>query len=337
MVRYAISTIDSSQALYDREDIDADFHDPHILHGYRRPNISVKESVKHAMMVSCNECFNVWSHGLTFVYFVFRFGTLFYDLDLWNPLFWPLVCLQAGILFLFSMSTFAHTFNSMSKSARHKCFYLDYAGISIYSLGTGQVFYYYCRALVAPAPQLETPYLFFSISITASVMSTLFMCSTRQKWCSAKSLLRTLSCVVPFAVNSFPLFQRLYLCNPGDDDCETTWVPIFYRHALFMVLGALANVTKFPECRFPGMFDAFGQSHHFLHIFITLACQTLYDFVLNEMNRRRAVIAAHEIQPTLTNSLVLMAVGTVSNLIIALIFQCEDRTSDSKNDEKKES
>lgn len=320
----------SRSVLLKRHQIDAHFHDPYIMTGYRPPGDTLLNTLLYCFNSACNESFNTLSHAAAALYFIVRFYCV-YNNHWHDPIYWPLMCYSIGILAVFILSTFAHALNSLSKHARHRCFYFDYAGISIYGLGTGQVIYFYCRKFTTPSSVDDASgvggvgenshfIIFLISSIGTSLITNILMCATRRRWCTSKALYRTASCVLPFLVNSVPYFLRLWDCGDSEDDCDTTSLPLYQKHVFYLLLTALSNVFKFPERFYPGRFDALGQSHHFVHIFIFLACDDMFEFSTVEMVRRKYLIEKQPIAPSLYNTLVVTCISVLVNLLIAYVF-----------------
>ena len=319
-----------STTLLKRHQIDPHFHDPYIMTGYRPPGDTLLNTLSYCLDAACNESFNTLSHATAALYFAMRFYRV-YDTHWHEPIYWPLMCYSMGILAVFTLSTVAHALNSLSKHARHRCFYFDYAGISIYGLGTGQVIYFYCRKFTTTSSVGDDGgvldfsgsslfIIFLMCSIGTSLITNILMCGTRRQWCTSKALYRTSSCLMPFLVNSVPYFYRLLNCGDSEDDCDTTSLPLYQKHVFYLLLTALSNIFKFPERSYPGRFDTFGQSHHFVHVFIFLACDDMFEFSVTEMDRRRHLIDKQLIAPSLYNTLVVTCVSVLVNLLIAYMF-----------------
>lgn len=69
-------------------------------------------------------------------FFTWRFVTALYVTDIWNDSYsWPLFVYMGTSCVYPLASSCAHTFNSMSKNARHICYFLDYGAVNLFSLG----------------------------------------------------------------------------------------------------------------------------------------------------------------------------------------------------------
>ena len=69
-------------------------------------------------------------------FFSWRFVSTLQATDILNDSYsWPLlVYMGASCLFPLASSC-AHTFSSMSRNARHICYFLDYGAVNLFSLG----------------------------------------------------------------------------------------------------------------------------------------------------------------------------------------------------------
>lgn len=69
-------------------------------------------------------------------FFVWRFVTALYGIDVQNDSYsWPLLVYMSTSCVYPLASSCAHTFSSMSKNARHICYFLDYGAVNLFSLG----------------------------------------------------------------------------------------------------------------------------------------------------------------------------------------------------------
>lgn len=70
-------------------------------------------------------------------FFVWRFMTALYMTDIQNDSYsWPMLVYMWTSCVYPLASSCAHTFSSMSKNARHICYFLDYGAVNLFSLGT---------------------------------------------------------------------------------------------------------------------------------------------------------------------------------------------------------
>ena len=322
-----------------RDQIAPQFREPFILTGYRRPNMRASDCIKSVFLPGCNECMNVWSHFIAFILFVLKFYNIYStEYSIMDPFTWPLLSFAMGICGFCLMSSTAHMFNSMSVNVRHSCFFMDYAAISVYSVGAGQAFYFYSRPLDPSIFPLQSVNVFLITSLLVSFSSTLLCCLSRHRWHKAKYIIRTASYFTPFSVNAFPYLYRMFHCTSDIDCTITKSLPIFKLHCFFYILSAVANMVRFPERIFPGKFDLLGHSHHFLHVFTALGAAYQFDAIQMDMITRMEYLKQEPIKITFWNSLAIMLIGIVMNFGIAVLFGVWNsrRSTEIKLENKKE-
>lgn len=309
------SVTTSSKYTLTRENVDPRFREPFIMKGYREPNMNVIDCLKSVLCHECNETINVWSHFLAFIYFAIKFIHVFTnELSIADPFAWPLLCYAIGILAFCITSSIAHTFNSVSLLTRNACFCLDYAAISIFSVGAGQAFFFYSRPLNPTAYIFKSTFIFSIVSIVTSLGSTIKCCLTRRGHVALKYLFRTLSYALPFFVNSSPFLYRLLFGSHIDSFTDEVLL-LFLVHALCFIAGAIVNVTRLPECYTPGVFDTFGQSHNWMHIFTAVGASLQFDAVKLDMFNRREFLQNQFMQVETQYSLVYLMIGIVLNVL----------------------
>ena len=315
-----------------RDKVDPRFREPFILRGYRKSNMKAFDCLKSIFVYYCNETINVWSHFLAFLYFAVKFWNYFsVEFSLTDPFLWPLLCYAIGIMIFCLMSSIAHTFNSVSPITRNICFSLDYAAISIYSVGAGQAFYFYSRPVNPSLRILQSPLCFLVVSTVISIGSTIQCCLTRQKrWHTLKYLLRTLSYVTPALMNSSPFIYRM-LSGDNIDSCKDT-AQGFVLHGLCYFLGGMANISRLPERYVPGLFDIIGKSHHLMHIFTAVGANIQYETVKLDMLNRKSFLSNEEVQLESWKAFWYMSIAIIINFSIALWFGL--KTPAQRYDEK---
>lgn len=312
------------------ESVEAEFHETYITTGYRKPGISFKNCVKSIFIPWCNESFNVWSHAIFGLYFCVKYWKVFTEeFDVTDPFVWPLFTFAMSMIGFCFMSSIAHTFNSMSSYWRHKCFYLDYAAISIYTVGLCQSFYFYTRPL-----QMKGTNMFLAVALLLSMTCTLVACLARTRWRHIQYTIRTFLYTLSFILASSPLIYRLLSCKTRSE-CECRGFSLYCQQTVFLLLSALTYACKIPERYVSQTFDCLGQSHHFFHIFTTTASNLKFEFIKTEILDRREVLIKDDVQPTFYTTLLLSVVALVSNLLICYFVNPTKHVSES-NGHKKE-
>ncbi|XP_022435610.1 membrane progestin receptor gamma isoform X2 [Delphinapterus leucas] len=112
------------------------FHEQGILFGYRHPQSSATACLLSLFQMT-NETLNIWTHLLPFWFFMWRFVSTLRVTDVLNDSYsWPLLVYMGASCVYPLASSCAHTFSSMSRNARHICYFLDYGAVNLFSLGT---------------------------------------------------------------------------------------------------------------------------------------------------------------------------------------------------------
>lgn len=302
------------------DEIYPEFRTPFILTGYRKPNIKASECVQSAF-VNCNETVNIWTHFIPFLLFFVKFYELYstsYSIS--DPATWPLLSGAIGICGFCIASTIAHTFYSMSLSAKDCCFCVDYAAISVYSVGLGQAFYFYGRPLQPEILIYETEWPFIILSILTSISSTFLCCLTTRFWQHYKFVVRTFSMIAPFLVNSWPLLHRMITCSNNTDCLSSTTIWYYQIHCFLFILSGIVNVFRFPENVFPRVFDFIGQSHNLMHVGVAVGAWYQFDAIHLDMIARRRVLTLMPVQCSVWNTIVPFIASIIINFGIAFAF-----------------
>ena len=152
----------------------------HILTGYRRPQSTPAECVM-SIFHATNETVNFWTHIIPGMYFLWWILRMRADHDfMFDPYTWPLLMFMFSAFAFPTMSAFAHLFNAVSHEGRHLCFFLDYAALSLYSLGTAVAY----RVYVFPAALLNSYFadLYLPIAIFNAFWSLPVSCRRQAGW-----------------------------------------------------------------------------------------------------------------------------------------------------------
>ncbi|XP_065059445.1 membrane progestin receptor gamma-B-like [Rhopilema esculentum] len=226
-------------------------------------------------------------------------------------------------------------FNSMSPSAQHCCFFMDYAAIGVYSVGVGQAFFFYARPIAPEIFPFKSAQPFTIISQLTSITTTLLCCLSRLYWTKHKYLIRTSSFVAPFLVNASPYLYRMIYCA-NDVDCisqDSSWV--FQIHCFFYIASALINILRVPERVYPGKFDLLGHSHHFLHIFTAIGASYQFDSINLDMRARKSELMKQAVQCNFWNTILSFLISVIMNFGIALIFGSKAGEHTEENEKEK--
>ena len=288
------------------------FRDKYIIGGYRKPGMTAAQCVKSMCQIN-NETVNFWTHMIPFIYFTIRFYAISKQYDLINdPHYWPLLCYFIGGNYpLFSC--IAHAFNSISKSARDICFFLDYAGISLYSFTCAIAYFYYLRPLT-----FITMDWYIYISSIFAICCCLTSCISRVYVNSSRPYLyRTIVYALQWLYVNSMLTYRIVSCG-HPDNCP---LQSDYYHLMQFAMTMIVTffmTSKFPERVWPQRFDICGQSHHWFHIFVCLAHDYQLDGILIDIQQRQHVIRL--IQPTYFSTFGILFIVLTSNTLIFLYF-----------------
>lgn len=295
--------------------------EPFITSGYRdSENITVKQCLLTLFTVH-NETFNIWSHIIAaFIFFVYSMHQISsHGLLIGNPSTYPLLCFVLGNCTMLFFSSFAHLFCCMSWRARHTCFYIDYAAISLFTFTAGQGSIYYSRPLSHDSSSLyRYPYLFLCLSTTFSCVFTLTHCVSRHRLRKYRFFLRTGISLVKLLFDTSPFWARCFLYEP--DTCSPSLKYTSHRCIFLYLLTGLVNAFRLPERLFPGYFDFFGHSHHFLHVCGVFANLDAFNVMLTDMIERKPFLSSSPYQPTFLTTFGFLIVVVFVNCCIVVRF-----------------
>ena len=282
--RTALTQKDNMRLLFKDCEMPEGFRERFITSAYRRAYSTPWECVKSLFYIN-NESFNVWSHIFTTVFFVMRYSTLLaltQTPHLFDPFNLPLFASAIGTFTLYSTSSMAHLFNSISERGYKICFFFDYAAISLYTFTSAQAMFFYTRPTNTNWIIFEIPSAYMSIAATLSFLATYSTCKTGNKVFKYGNLLRTISCLVSWLNCTLPFIVGATLCSCHANSstsclafsaCNSASVGYYFRHAFCTVVAGLIYSTRLPERLLPGRFDLVGNSHHFMHVFVALSTE----------------------------------------------------------------
>lgn len=277
--------------LFEEREMPKGLREPFIKSGYRRAYSTPWQCFKSLFYLN-NESFNVWSHILTTCYFLVRYGTAAATQcnSLLDPFNLPLFASAFGTLILYSTSSVAHLFNSMSERGYKICFFFDYAAVSLYTFTSSQAMFFYVRPMNTQCIIFESPSLYLCLAALFSFLVTYGCCKTDAAVNKFSTLLRALPALVAWVFSTLPFTAGVTLCSCHATNsscralsaCSSESVSYYLRHVFCTTLAGFMYSSRLPERLFPGRFDLIGNSHHFLHLCVALA--TEYAFKILDLN-----------------------------------------------------
>jgi len=184
-------------------------------------------------------------------------------------------------------SAVAHLFNCMSDEARHVCFFLDYAGLSVFSLGTAVAY----QAYVFPAEWVGSTFaaIYLPVAVFNAIIALVLSCETRFMangvW---KKLIRFAAYGVPYLFDCIPVVYRTVV------EFSSAWPPspaivLHLRQFVFASLSAFLYTSHIPERLSPGSFDIVGHSHQLFHISTVLGTSDQMSALIADISKRNVV------------------------------------------------
>lgn len=301
-------------------DVPVQYQERYVHNGYRRPYSSFATCLTSAARWN-NETVNFWTHFLPFLGCVIHSVATFPSpLTAIEPVYYPLLAVEASVCLYLLFSSLAHMFNCMSPRIRHVCFFLDYAAISVFGIGGACSVYYYQRPLeggVFLFPFVSSPVVFMLLSSLGSCLACAITCASRHSWESYKYVIRTVAFMGITFIDHIPTGDRMLKCLLIGEECSPGLYYTFLTWA-FYLLSALLNAGRIPERWRPGTFDYIGHSHHWVHVMTTLGTFCYLRAVSLDMAEREHHLALDTI--TFTSSLGWVLATMVACVLIVVWF-----------------
>ncbi|XP_057690252.1 membrane progestin receptor delta [Corythoichthys intestinalis] len=310
--------------LFDVHQVPEVFREDGILSGYRHPRSSALDCLLSSFRLN-NETLNIWTHFLPTWYFLWRLASLSRSVNFWSDAYtWPLLSYMLPACAYPLASCCAHTFSAMSAEWRHVCYFLDYAALSLYSLGSAICYGRY----VMPDAWLDgwLHRHFVPVALVNSFFCTAVSCYSRSveaDFPQKSKALRTAAFAVPFVFDSLPVFYRLLAACGGGGDGSSGGGEALLAHFYQVTLALLTCflfTSHLPERLAPGRFDYFGHSHQLFHVCAVAATHFQMRAVLSDMTWRRARLEAAGPAPSLRATAGALALGLALNAVVVALF-----------------
>ncbi|XP_046506109.1 membrane progestin receptor gamma isoform X3 [Equus quagga] len=303
--------------LFSIEQMPQVFHEQGILFGYRHPQSSATACVLSLFQMT-NETLNIWTHLLPFWFFAWRFVTVLYVTDIQNDSYsWPLLVYMGTSCVYPLASSCAHTFSSMSRNARHICYFLDYGAVNLFGLGSAIAY----SAYTFPDALVRTTFhdYYVTLAVLNTIISTSLSCYSRfleiQKPRLYK-MLRVLAFAYPYLWDSVPIFYRLFLF-PGES-AQNEATLYHQKHTAITLLASFFYSAHLPERLAPGRFDYIGHSHQLFHVCVILATHVQMEAILLDKTLRQEWLLVNSRPlsfPQIAGAILLCLVFSLGNII----------------------
>ncbi|XP_074652877.1 membrane progestin receptor gamma-B-like [Tubulanus polymorphus] len=310
-----------STTMYDVEEVPDLFKEPYIQSGYRGSRNTLLQCVGSIFTVH-NETLNVWTHLLPALALL---AILLYKQTEWLS---DAYTVPLAIVFLTTSgymlsSAVAHIFNAMSTRARHLCFMVDYAALSVYGYGASVAHFTYS----IPEYWIGARYLWIYLptSLLVSTVCTIISFTSRFLDTHSKRIVCRLGAfVMPYLHACIPIIFRLVFCASEATPtsvCHSVGTSGYLYMNCLAVLAVFFYITKIPEKYLPGCFDRVGHSHQWFHTlcvigsFIHLRC-----LVTDMKEREDYMITNHVVPDKMWTSYCFMFVIGINSIFLLAIF-----------------
>ena len=294
------------------------YREPFILDGYRKTDTTFTYAFK-AIFRWNNDVGNFWTHFIPFcIFFLWLPVEWTLRTDFTDPYFYPFACFWVGACAYSLFSSVAHLFGCVSFKVRSICFFFDYLGIALYTLGGGMVAYFYHLPQNSVLYQYKYPLLAYEVLL--AVTATLVTGLSRFYWRRYRFVIRVLAFLLPYINTASPIGVRiLTVCLPTGKECV---METLFHHIICEILTLVLTfffISKIPERFAPGKFDYVFQSHQVFHV--TAAVQTVLIFYMIPIEtavRREGLSKYEVIKPDLFTTFAMYGAAIVGCLVVVL-------------------
>ena len=256
--------------LYRSKDIPHSFREKFLNYGYRQVPCPLPACIYSVFTIN-NETFNFWTHFIPFLISVYKIINIPHNFKFIS---WPLLAYSFACSGLFLVSSLAHMLAVHNATFRHICWFHDYAAICFYSIGVS-IIYDFCLNNHIKGIEIDKNWNILSsefiLCVTVCSFIALYMaCVTRCRTVRFRYFFRVISFGLPWY---FGIHYFLAYWMSGDllENLEKYHVPVspYIMHNVWLVIGAIFHVAKFPESSFSKSFPGIciiGHSHQWMHI-----------------------------------------------------------------------
>lgn len=309
-----------TQQLLHRNQVPPIFREPYIIEGYRRTGTTFIYACQSAFRWN-NDAGNFWTHFIPMcvctVWFILEWK---WRIDFTNPYFYPLACLWAGACCCTLFSSIAHLLGCVSYKVSSICFFLDYVGISMLTMGGGITAYFYHLPLHSTLLAYKHPLLTFNLLL--AICATLLTGLSKFYWHRYHFAIRIASFLFPYLNTSYPNFIRIFtMCLPTGKDCTMDSAFFYILKETIILVAVFFYITKIPERCAPGKFDYVLHSHQLFHVMTALQVfLLLYSIPIDAVTRKEALSRCEALTPDFWTTFGVFGIGTVGCLLIVIVL-----------------
>lgn len=194
----------------------------------------------------------------------------------------PLLIHMVGNIFCMSMSSIYHLFCCHSKEMNCKLYKYDYTGVSVMiacSIYPPYVYGFMCQETLIWA------YVYTGFINISSILLVIVCIHPKFDNAGYRNL-RTILYVIVGLSCSIPAFHYVFFHDANSMAYSN--LSLWALGGFFYVFGAYIYASRWPEKKYPGKFDYFGQSHNIWHFLVLWGGVTHFFASLSNYYGRRA-------------------------------------------------
>lgn len=306
-----------------KKDIPVLFHEPHVETGFRQT-----DQPWHYYLLSLfqihNECMNAWTHLVGCLLAFSKLYNICKEFDAYNnPWLYPMLAGSITMLTMYLCSFIAHTFHNKSEQLHYTCFFIDYAGIGTFGLGSTIIHYFYCTH-----PTLVGTWIYktsIPVAVCLSIMVCVFCSISKTRYARPYPFTRKIwqlsSVASIYSWLMIPIFHRLFIFSYHATN--TDWDQSFGDHIwqiVWFVISGFFFGSDIPQRFFPGTFDFLFHSHQIFHVCITIMNLKQIDAMYSDIKIHLTRIQQIEEIPTFYNTFGAVILAGVINIAVIAIF-----------------
>lgn len=306
--------------LLHRNQVPPMFREPYIIKGYRPTDTTFSYAFK-AIFRWHNDVGNFWTHFIPFCIFVIWFLLEWkWRTDFTDPYFYPLACLWAGSCCYTLFSSTAHLLGCVSYRVRTICFFLDYLGIAMYTIGGGIMAFFYHLSLGSVFYDYKYPILSYYVVLT--ICATLLTSLSRFYWYRYRFIIRVLAFFLPYVNTTYPIAIRmLTVCIPTRSDCVMETLFLHVINGMLVLLLSFFFVSKIPERFAPGKFDYVFQSHQLFHVSAAIETMVVFYMIPIDAAVRREIQSEYDaIRPDFFTTFGMFGIAFLGSLLVVVLL-----------------